>query len=374
MKILRIIILLLILWNLPSIGLSAMGDGVGSLLSYLTITLIAVYYFFEEKSKPNWWIIVLSFFYFIIASFQYYGTPKVFMLETTKYFIFVLGGYELVKRVNKEELFFILLLGTISVAIEALYFPSKLGRYSGFYLNPNEAGFVCIYGYALVYSLKNTSFKLLGQFVFTLMGLLTFSRTFIVIWLILNIISLKISIKNIRILGIGVLIFSSLIFIDEVVGLNNPRFKQLTNIIKNENVSVNEINEDSRVDTWAQHFDEILESPFFGNGYGTFSGGTGHLGVHNSYLMIIGEAGIFPFLILIAYMGYLVFWSIYFFNRTPYLIMQTIAVTMFLLTDHNFFTHYYVLLVTMWIQYQIVLEKERFYEINNSIEVDTTDT
>ncbi|WP_047546298.1 O-antigen ligase family protein [Psychroserpens sp. Hel_I_66] len=370
MKIIRIITLVLIIWNIPSIGLSAFGDSIGSLLSYATISLLGVYYLFEKKTTPNWWIIILALMYFIISSFQFYGTPKIFMLELAKFFVFILGAYELVKRVGKEQLFFFLLLGSITVAIEALFFPTKLGRYSGFYLNPNEAGFICIYGYALVYSLKNTSIKLLGQFVFTLMGLLTFSRTFIVIWVILNIISLKISIKNLRVLGIGVLIFSSLIFIDEVVGLNNPRFEQLTNIVTNKNVSVNTINEDSRVDTWAGHFDEILHSPFIGNGYGSFSGGTGNLGVHNSYLMIIGEAGIIPFLIFLAYMAYLFFWSIYFFKKTPYLIMQTIALSMFLLTDHNFFTHYYVLFATMWIQYQIVLERQSLSNLENHNETE----
>ncbi len=368
MKIIRIVLLILILWNLPAIALFTLSPGLGSRLSYLTVGLLAIYYFFETKTKPNWWIIIISLLYFTISSFQYYYPANLFILETVKYFIFVIGGYELVKRVSKEQLFFILLLGTLSIAVEALLFPSKFGRYSGFYLNPNEAGFVCIFGYALVYSLKNTSIKLLGQFVFTLMGLLTFSRTFIVIWILLNIISLKVSIKNIRILGIGILIFSALIIIDQYVGLNNPRFEQLKNIVSNDKVSVNEINEDSRFDTWAHHYDKILESPFFGNGYGTFSGGLGYLGVHNSYLMIIGEAGIIPFALFLAYIGYLLYWSIYFFKNTPYLIMQTIALAIFLMTDHNFFTHYYVLFVAMWIQYQIVVQKKLPSETENQIE------
>lgn len=358
MKIIRIILSILILWNLPSIALFTISPGLGSRLSFLTIGLLAIYYLFDKKTKPNWWIIIISLLYFTISSFQYYGSANSFIFETVKYFIFVIGGYELVKRVSKEEFFILLLLGTLSIAIEALLFPSKFGRYSGLYLNPNEAGFVCIFGYALNYSLKNTSIKLLGQFVFTLMGLLTFSRTFIVIWLFLNIISLKISIKNIRVLGVGILIFITLIFIDESVGLNNPRFKQLKNIVNNENVSINEINEDSRFDTWTQHYDKILNSPIFGNGYGTFSGGTGYLGVHNSYLMIIGEAGIIPFTLFLVYIGYLFYWSISLFKTCPYLIMQTIALAMFLLTDHNFFSHYYVLFAIMWIHYQIVLQNK----------------
>lgn len=362
MKIVRVVLLILILWNMPAIALFAIGPDLGSKLSLLTIGLLAVYYLFDKKTQPNWWIIILSLLYFTISSFQYYYAANLLIYETVKYFIFVISGYELIKQVSKEELFFILLLGTLSIAIDAFFFPSDFGRYAGFYLNPNEAGFICIYGYSLVFSLKNTSLKLLGQFVFTLMGLLTFSRTFIVIWLFLNLISLKISMKNIRIFGIGILLFATLIFIDNVVGLNNPRFKQLISIANNEKVSTNEINEDSRMDTWAQHYDQILASPYFGNGYGTFSGGTGPLGVHNSYLLVIGEAGIIPFAIFLAYIAYLFYWSIYFFKNSPYLIMQTIALALFLLTDHNFFAHYYVLFGAMWIQYQIVVQKKLLYE------------
>jgi hypothetical protein len=37
--------------------------------------------------------------------------------------------------------------------------------------------------------------------------------------------------------------------------------------------------------------------------------------------------------------------------------MQTIALSLFLLANHNFFTFYYVSFAAMWIQYQIELAK-----------------
>ncbi len=374
MKIIRIVLLILILWNIPSIALFAFSPSIGSALSYFTIGLLAVYYLFETKSAPNWWILTIALLYFIISSFQYYDSPNDIIRETVKYFIFVIGGYELVKKTGKEELFLFLLLGSISIAIDALFFPSRFGRYSGFYLNPNEAGFVCVFGYALVFSLKNISIKLLGQFVFTLMGLLTFSRTFIVIWLILNIISLRISIKNLRILGVGILIFSALIFIDESVGLNNPRFDQLQNIVSNEDVKVTVVSKDSRTETWSKFYDDMLQSPIFGNGYGTLSGKLDSGGVHNSYLMIIGEAGIIPFLALLAYIAYLMYWSIYFFKKTPHLILQSVALTLFLLTDHNFFVSYYLVFGAMWIQYQIVKQKNLVDTTENILENNKLET
>ncbi|MEO5789185.1 O-antigen ligase family protein [Gelidibacter sp.] len=358
MKIFRILLLSLIMWNLPSVVLFTIGPTLGGLLSYATVVLLLIYYFFEMKTTPNWWIIIIGLLYFTISSFQYYQETSRYVNEILRYFVFVIAGYELVKKVSKEQLFFFLLLGSLSIAFETIVFPVRQGRYSGFYLNPNVAGFICVYGYALTYGLKNQSLKLFSQFTFTLMGLLTFSRTFIVIWVMLNLISLKISIKNIKILGVGFLIFSSLLLIDSLVGLQNPRFNQLIGILTNESVSSKEITNDSRTETWALFYDKIYESPIFGHGYGAFSGKTGSLGVHNTYLMILGESGIIPFLLFLAYFIYLFYWSVRFFKESPYLIMQTIALALFLLANHNFFFFHYILFAAMWVQYQIVDQKK----------------
>lgn len=309
----------------------------------------------------------------MIGGLQYVGLTSMYIFDTIKFFIYVISAYEIVKNTNVSEFNFFLLIGAITVILEAVLFTSDFGRYSGFYMAPNEAGFVCITGYATTYGLKNVSKKLLGQFIFTLAGLLTFSRTFIVIWLLINVISLKISIKNIRIFGLGFLIIGTLFFIDEVVGLNNPRFEQLKNIVSNEGgVSSEEVNEDSRADTWARFYDKILDSPLIGNGYGSFSGKEGHgLGAHNTYLMVLGEAGIIPFILFMFYMGHLIVMSIKYFDKKPNLVMQIIALSLFLLANHNFFTFYYVSFSAMWIQYQIELAKNE--DLLNSVEDDTKD-
>ena len=362
MRIIKYITLALVLLNLPSIGLFAYGGGVGAMLSYATIFMLVVYYALEKKTTPNWWIIIIALLYFMIGALQYEGAPMAFMMELIKYFIFVIGGYELAKNTSTLELFVFFLIGALSVGVEAMSFTNDYGRYAGFYLNANVAGFICIYGYSIIYGLKSSTLKLLGQFVFTLMGLLTFSRTFIVIWLLLNLISLKVSIKNVRIFGIAFLIFSTLLFIDQVVGLNNPRFEQLKSLVSDDQkVSSEEISEDSRTETWAQFYDQIFESPIIGSGYGTFSGKINSMGVHNSYLMIIGEAGIIPFLLFLVYMARLFFKSFMHFKKAPYLIMMTISLAVFLLANHNFFTFYYMTFAAMWIQYQI-------YKIDNEEE------
>ena len=366
MKILKLIIAALILQNIPSIALLNYGPVVGTLLSYTTILLLLVYYILTpNRTKVNVWLITLALTYFVISSFQYVGEAKFFITDSLKYFIVIICGYELIKRVKINEIYFIILLGTITIALEAMFFPSKWGRYAGFYINPNVAGFICIYGYSLTYGLKKESLKLLGQFIFTLMGLLTFSRTFIVIWVCLNLISLKISIKNIRILGLGFLIISSLFFIDELVGLNNPRFDQLKKFVNNEQVSSKEINQDHRSDTWALFYDDIFKNPIFGNGYGTFTGKRGRIGAHNSYLVVVGEAGIIPLFIMLSLFGYMMYWGLVLFKYAPNIIMHTIALSLFLLANHNFFNFYYIAFATMWIQSQINDFKEIKDKINN---------
>lgn len=355
MRILKYICFGLIILNLPSVALFSYGGGVGSLLSYLTILFLTLYYFFGKKTRPNWWLIIISILFFMIGGFQFIGLTSGFIYDTIKYFIYLICAYEMVKNISVSEYNFFLFIGSSTIILEAIMFTSDFGRYSGFYLAPNEAGFICITGYATTYGLKNAGIKLTGQFIFTLAGLLTFSRTFILIWLLINVISLKISIKNIRIFGLGFFIISTLFFIDEMVGLNNPRFEQLKSIISNDGgVTSEELSEDSREDTWAKFYDKILDSPFIGNGYGSFSGKEGHgKGVHNSFLTIIGEAGILPFILFVAYIGYLIVMSIVYFNKKPNLIMQIIALSLFLMANHNFFTFYYVSFAAMWIQYQI---------------------
>lgn len=364
MKILKYLVFALVMLNLPSIALSIYGLGLGSALSYATVGLLSIYFFLEKKSSPNWWLLIIALLFYSISGLQYSGDTPSFIMEFIKYIIFIICGYELSKQISITELYVFLLIGALSIVVESIAFPTRFGRYSGFYLNPNVAGFICITGFALTYGLKRPSLKYLGQFIFTLTGLLTFSRTFIVIWVIINLISLKISIKNLRILGGVFLILGTLFFIDELVGLNNPRFNQLKSLVNNENVSNQEITSDSRADTWALFYDQIYESPLIGNGYGTFSGkGNLNLGVHNTYLRILGEAGIIPFIIFLIYIFYLMYMSFIYFQRAPNLLMQIIALSLFLMANHNFFGFYYVTFAAMWIQYEI-------YKLNIEVEAD----
>lgn len=349
----------MILLNLPAAALEFVNASLGTLLSYGSLLLLIVYYFIETKSKPNSWMLIIGFSYYLISSFQYVGETRGFIVIFIKYFIIVICGFEAIKRTTKKELYFFLLAGAIIVLAQALYFPTRYGRYSGFYGNPNTAGFICILGYGLTYGLKNKALKLLGQFIFTLIGLLTFSRTFIALWLVINVLSIFIKIKNIRIFILGIGIISTLFAIDEFIGLSNPRFQQLKAIINNENVSITEISKGSRTETWARFYDVVMENPFFGSGYGAFQGnGVNAFGAHNTYLLVIGESGIIPFIIFTGFFIYLLYNSFKLFKLAPNLLMQSIAISIFLLANHNFFNFYYITFLAMWIQYQISIYRQ----------------
>ncbi|WP_394972466.1 O-antigen ligase family protein [uncultured Croceitalea sp.] len=355
MQLLKRLIFGLIIMNIPAACVIFFGFTVSGIVNYAVFILLLGYYFISDKTKTNTWLLVIGITYYLISSFTYAFETNFFIFTSLKFMVIVLCGYELIKKISKEELYYFLIIAVLSIGVHAAFFTSDFGRYSGFYLNPNVAGFVCISGFGLTYGLKSIRLKLLGQFIFSLMGFLTFSRTFIVLWIFLNLLSIRISFKNIRIFAIGFGILVTMTFIDQLVGLDSPRFKQLMAIANNEQVSTSELNEASRTETWARFYDIIYEKPIFGNGYGTFQGTEydGYHGVHNTYLLLIGEAGVIPFLLFISYLIYLLYNSFMLFNKAPNLLMQSVALSVFLLANHNFFNFYYITFIAMWIQYQI---------------------
>ena len=126
-------------------------------------------------------------------------------IKRTKYLIFIICGLELAIRTKKEDLQVIFFIGAISILVHSLSFPNSYGRYSGFYLNPNSAGLVCLIGYSLTYSIVNQKFRLVSQFIFAIAGLLTFSRYFILLLILTMLLSIITNKKNIISLVIGAL-------------------------------------------------------------------------------------------------------------------------------------------------------------------------
>lgn len=365
MKYLRIVILFLIFCNLPSYFLAKASASLGQISSYSTFLLIFVYYFFTEKKKLILPLITLGIIFFLVSILVSAEHSETYIITLIKYFIIIVMGAAVVNDTTKEEMFIVLLLGSLSIIHESIFIEGVGGRYRGFYLNPNAAGYVCILGYCLSFSIDNRKLKLIGQFLFSVAGLMTFSRTFLLIWVLVNLISLLINYKNVYKIVLGVVLFTMFLSFGSELNLSAQRLHAFSGILDGK---VNEdLKEDSREDTWAKYYDKILLHPVVGNGYNSFSGEVGgredngfvvRYGVHNTFLMIIGEAGFFVLLYFLWIYGGFLIDSLKIFNSNPLFFLISFSLFLFMLTSHNYFDNYLVLFVSMWLFIQIENSKD----------------
>ncbi len=354
-------ILALILWYLPGFSLFYFESSLSSPLSYLSYILILIFIIINGKSGNCTPMLIVGACYFLISSLAnqaYMPDFKTFVIIVFKYFIIIWGGYEVMKKTSSNEMGIFMLIGALSILANTFLFENPKGdngRYSGFYIDPNNAGLICSIGFALSFVFRK-SLRIISKTTFTLLGILTFSRTFIVSWLLLNIVSIKLDIKNAKMIGIGFFLLSSLLIYNEFLPNKNVRLEQLGAMISGGDSSSSKgLQKDSRLDTWSRYFDALQDKPFFGNGYLAF-GGNGvapPVGVHNTYLMIMGESGIFTLLIFICYIIWLGIKCIKHFQEIPHVLMMLIALFLFLMTNHNFFTTDYSLLILVWIHTQV---------------------
>lgn len=363
MNLLRYIILFLILCNMPSYLLAYFGSTLGSFSSYASSLLMVAYYFLSrEKHELLFPFILLGILYYTLSGLNFSELdPEWFFKDFIRFMIVVVCAVDLLHKTNNKDIYLILLIGGLSIIINAVVFPlananfyPTYGRFSGFYLNPNFAGSICLVGYALSYSMSNKWLRLGGQLIFTLAGILTFSRSFIVIWLLINLIAIYHNRKNVIAPAIGALVLVLLFAVSSFLTLNTARFSALQSIFSDEKVHSNTIQKDSRTGTWALYTDIIFDKPFFGNGYEYMQKKhPGLPGVHNSFLMVIGEAGIFPFLLIVGIYLFLLIKSYSVFRSNPEYFYLSCVLTISLMVGHGYFSNYYNVLVSMFVFIQI---------------------
>jgi O-antigen ligase len=209
----------------------------------------------------------------------------------------------------------------------------------------------------------------LGQIFFSIAGLVTFSRTFLLLLFLISIVSLSISYKNSYRIAIGVVLFSLFLSTADKYDFDSRRLKAFSAILDGK--LSEEMTEGSRSQTWELYYDKILDKPIFGNGYLSFSGknyGSDEnlyslQGVHNTFLMAIGEAGILAFLYLVSIYGGFVVKGIRKFNDEPLIFLVSFSLLMYLLTIHNYFDNYLILFVSIWLwmkinRKEIIVEKK----------------
>ncbi|RZJ81559.1 MAG: O-antigen ligase family protein [Flavobacterium sp.] len=369
MRFLKFIILLLIFCNLPGYCLVNVNSTVGSLLSYFTFLLIIIYYVFNKKEQPPIPFLIFGLLFFFISLCVNTDNADTFFITLMKYFVILMGA-SVVKQITKNELFYILLLGAVSIIYEGVFLTGANGRFSGFYLNANPAGFVCILGYVFSLFMENKKLKILGQLIFTIAGFATFSRTFLLIWVVINILSLLIDFRNVYSIALGLVLFGLFLSLETKTDLNTKRVGAFSALLQGK--LDDDLKKEPRTETWAVYYDKILDKPIFGNGYRTFSGEvygnennsyTIRNGVHNTFLMIIGEAGFFAFLLFCCIYGSFLFNGIKMFKDDPQTFLISLSLILYMLTNHNYFENFIELFVSLWLYIRIKNWKKKKSEV-----------
>lgn len=361
-EILKHTILALTILNLPMFGLISFNPTMGSLASVLSFVSLFLYYFFVKKSKPLTALILLGILYYSISGFHFSGPIELFIKDAVRYFLFILSITEVAKHTTNAEACFYLLGGAISVIVNALVYSDEYGRYAGFYINPNRAGLVCVLGFAFTYRLASKKFKLIAQFIFTLGGIATLSRYFLLLLVLINVLSLFANKKNVIGLIAGA-VGLVVIINTPAFELNKDRFDALESFFSEGEVKTTTITKESREETWALYTDPIMEGFLFGNGFGSMQGHGGDtvgikVGVHNTYLMVLGESGVIPFLLILIFYASLVVKSFRHFNTNPEYLYLSIIVSSFLMVSHNYFYNYVILFFTIWLYTRVGMKSK----------------
>ena len=369
-KIISFVVLFLILLNIPTIVQRTQSIEISSPISYITFFLLGVLIVTNKTKfpKPILFIAGISSLYFFIGAFQNEQSFIILFIDYVKFLLYLFGLFISLQYINQNTIIYLLFAGAITILLDSLFFRfndfqgidyvSEYGRYSGFYLNPNIAGLICMIGFVLTIMKKN-AWKIL-IFTFSVLGFLTLSRTFMLCWFLTTSIYVFYNRKNlIKLFLIFVVIFYSLVTFSEKLKLDSDRFQFLTGMFSGR-IDREVLNDDSRTDQWAIFYDNILKSPIIGNGYSSFSNslidGTGQ-GVHNIFLMILGESGFLPFLLFLSLLIRLLYRT--FTNRGYNIDIFFLTLVLFLtfLVSHNFFSSGIQIFMMVLIIYRITQKK-----------------
>lgn len=195
-------------------------------------------------------------------------------------------------------------------------------RNVGFFANPNEAGVFA--NYAMVFFLTNL-FIIKNKFLYIVLVALsiysaisTFSKaaffSIILVLILYFVISfiyhakskLKTQIYNFSFFIILFFLIQYLIINISTLaeGLTLSQQYRVSAVIDLLNGEINDNTTSERDGLFEHGIDKITESPFIGNGLGSFqrfNSGPKQIGVHNTFLMLWGETGFFPFFLFLFF-------------------------------------------------------------------------
>ena len=183
------------------------------------------------------------------------------------------------------------------------------------------------------------------------------SYKFILLLILINVLSLFANRKNIVGLLAGAIGFV-IILNTPAFKLNQNRFGALQSIFSTQEVDTEVITEESRNETWALYTDVLMQNALIGTGTGAMQGANSYkvkigVGVHNTYLMVLGEAGIIPFLLIVIFYVSLLARSFKSFKQRPEYFYLAIVLSTFLLVSHMYFSNYVILFFTIWLYTRI---------------------
>jgi O-antigen ligase len=199
--------------------------------------------------------------------------------------------------------------------------PAEIARGFGFFANPNEGGILSVIGLGLLLATQLPGYqKILFYTILLINSVLTFSKSAMLLFGLVSIAAFLTSTSKVKfrysfvILGaFMVAAYVAPIFYDNLDRVQKRRIDQVLAI-----ATQGEINADttsSRSELWKIGLDKINDNVLFGNGLGQLhhmKGGISSLGVdqgvHNVFLMLWGEAGLFVLI------GFIFFCCAYLFN------------------------------------------------------------
>lgn len=363
LKYLIIVVFILNVLNIPSLMLKVSSVFISSPISYFNFFILLGFSLFYLKNinSKTFLLLITGILYYLFAMMN--EIKEGAFLEFIKFLLLVLGMSFCVKNLSRQTMINILFLGAFTIVLDALFFRfndvvesdhvNLYNRYSGFYLNPNKASFVCLIGYFWTL-FSEVKYKKILLISFTILGFLTLSRTFMLTWVLLNVMYSFINKKKLKYVFLGILTIPFVLkIVTSYIKLESNRLNFIINFFDSDKRSLEVLNRDSRLDTWKQYYDLILESPFIGNGYGAMQGGMYKLnqGAHNTFLLIVGEAGILPFIIFSSLILYFIITS--YKNRNFKILTLSLVLLIQLMASHNYFTSATMIFLTVFLIHEI---------------------
>ena len=352
-KIVAFVFLVMVILNIPSVVLFTYSSTVSAYLSYLmifsgfTLTIFGISFF--PPLLKSWYLVCILFFLFTLLNYD--GAIAPWIIQVSKYTALLFGSYRAIMVLRNRDMYWMFVIGGIFIFLDAFYFHwnismneaiygnGRTGRYAGLYINANSAGAAMLFG--LLVSYKEIGYyKTLGLLVCSLAGLLSLSRSFMLTLLIYLILSIRLSPKYIvYTLLFGVFVRFLTPFTD-LIDLRVDRVELLLSFIQHGTVSSSLFSGDSRSSLLLDYLDLVIDNLFVGNGFDSFRSGemvSAGLGVHNTYAMVLGEGGVFPFMLFMAFLGYLFVKSISNFDFQSVKFKTMLLVLIQFMISHTFF-------------------------------------